>query len=80
LTALGTFVLPARIPAWIFIVLWFLVRLVSGLMSLSGPGSAAGNVAYFAHVGGFILGLVLVRLFTTPALLEPLQASHGGPS
>jgi membrane associated rhomboid family serine protease len=80
LIPLCTFLLPARIPAWIFIVLWFLVQLVSGLMSLSGPGSAAGDVAYFAHVGGFILGLVLVRLFTKPALLEPLQAYQGGPS
>lgn len=50
----------ARIPAVIFIVLWFLVQLLSGVGSLgqTGPG-AGGGVAWWAHVGGFAIGLLI---------------------
>jgi uncharacterized membrane protein HdeD (DUF308 family) len=46
---------------------------------LNGPGSAEGDVAYFAHVGGFITGLALTRLFTQPDLVAALQAYHRSP-
>ena len=78
LIPLGVIVLPAPMPAWVFIVLWFLVQLVDGFASLTGTGSAASNVAYFAHVGGFVTGLLLVRLFTQPERLRPLQAYYSG--
>jgi membrane associated rhomboid family serine protease len=44
----------ARIPAFIFIGLWFAVQFLSGLSSLASAGS--GGVAWWAHVGGFLLG------------------------
>ncbi|MGB6484126.1 MAG: rhomboid family intramembrane serine protease [Candidatus Acidiferrales bacterium] len=48
----------ARLPAVLFIGLWFLVQFLSGVSSL---GSAAqGGVAWWAHVGGFLLGMLLV--------------------
>jgi membrane associated rhomboid family serine protease len=48
----------ARLPAVLFIGLWFLVQFLSGVSSL---GSAAqGGVAWWAHVGGFLLGILLV--------------------
>ena len=48
----------ARLPAVLFIGLWFAVQLLSGIGSL---GSAqAGGVAWWAHVGGFLLGMLLV--------------------
>ena len=48
----------ARLPAVLFIGLWFAVQFLSGLGSL---GSAqAGGVAWWAHVGGFLLGMLLV--------------------
>ena len=50
----------AEIPAFIMLGLWFLIQLVSGLGSL---GFEAGGVAWFAHVGGFLAGMVLVRMF-----------------
>jgi membrane associated rhomboid family serine protease len=49
----------ARIPAWILIGVWFLLQLGSGLASL-GPASNATGVAYLAHVGGFLAGMVLI--------------------
>ncbi len=50
------------IPAWAAIGIWFLFQLISGLGMLGG-GSQEGGVAYAAHIGGFIAGLVLVKLF-----------------
>ncbi len=51
-----------HVSAAVAIGVWFLFQLVSGL-GLFGGGSQAGGVAYAAHVGGFLAGLVLVRLF-----------------
>lgn len=45
-----------RIPAFILLVLWFLLQLVSGVGSL---GSADAGIAYFAHVGGFLFGMFI---------------------
>jgi membrane associated rhomboid family serine protease len=50
----------ARIPAVLFIGLWFLVQFLSGISSL-GVGSA-GGVAWWAHIGGFAIGMLLARL------------------
>lgn len=51
----------ARIPAWIFIGLWFIVEFLSGLGSLATASS--GGIAWWAHVGGFLLGAVLAKPF-----------------
>jgi len=51
-----------EMPAWVSIGIWFLFQVVAG-MGLLGGGSQAGGVAYAAHVGGFIAGLILVKLF-----------------
>ena len=49
-----------RLPAVIFIGLWFLLQFLSGLGSLQTPGASnLGGVAWWAHVGGFILGALL---------------------
>jgi membrane associated rhomboid family serine protease len=52
----------SEMPAWVSIGMWFLFQLVAG-MGLLGGGSQAGGVAYAAHVGGFIAGLILVKIF-----------------
>jgi membrane associated rhomboid family serine protease len=51
-----------QVPSYVAIGLWFLFQLVSGL-GMFGGGSQAGGVAYAAHIGGFVAGLLLVRLF-----------------
>jgi len=50
------FVKLIRIPAIIILGFWFVIQLL-------GVGTAASNVAFFAHIGGFISGLILVKLF-----------------
>src|SRR5262249_777198 len=52
-----------EVPAWVAIGMWFAFQLISGLGML-GAGSAGGGVAYAAHIGGFIAGLLLVKVFT----------------
>jgi membrane associated rhomboid family serine protease len=54
-----------EIPAVVFIGIWFISQLFSGTIALLGPQYAAG-VAWWAHVGGFLAGVVLVPLFTRP--------------
>lgn len=51
-----------QVPAYVAIGLWFVFQLVSGL-GLLGGGAQAGGVAYGAHIGGFIAGLVLIKFF-----------------
>ena len=50
------------VPAYVAIGIWFAFQLISGLGILGG-GSQQGGVAYAAHVGGFVAGLVLVKVF-----------------
>ena len=52
------------IPAFIFIGIWFVLQLFSGLTALSTPNSLnAGGVAWWAHIGGFLFGLLLAYPF-----------------
>ncbi len=52
--------------------LWFALQLVSGLLPMGGAG---GGVAFWAHVGGFVAGVVLIKLFARRNLVE---AKHAG--
>jgi membrane associated rhomboid family serine protease len=49
-----------ELPAWLVILEYFVVNLFNGVASL---GSRTGGVAFFAHLGGFVAGLALVRFF-----------------
>ena len=55
------FITIRELPAVIILGLWFVLQLFSGVGSLSVAGAEqAGGVAYFAHIGGFVLGMILV--------------------
>jgi membrane associated rhomboid family serine protease len=59
LIVLGIFVTMAHLPAMIVLGIWFATQLLSGALTPTGqPG-----VAFWAHIGGFVAGLVLVPLF-----------------
>lgn len=51
-----------ELPAAIFIVLWFLLQLVQGYLALGMIAEGVGGVAWFAHIGGFLAGLLFIRL------------------
>ena len=62
------FIQIVEIPAVIFLGLWFFVQLLSGVGSslAATTGEAVGGIAFWAHIGGFAVGAVLVRLFARP--------------
>jgi membrane associated rhomboid family serine protease len=59
------FWIPFYVPAVLLIGLWFVLQLLNGWAALAATDvvGASGGVAWFAHVGGFVAGLLLVRLF-----------------
>jgi membrane associated rhomboid family serine protease len=60
----------ARMPAVIVLGLWFVIQLFNGFLSLGMDTMSTGGVAWFAHIGGFVVGLVvgLVLRVTRPQL------------
>ena len=58
---LGFFMRLTLLPASIVLGLWFVLQLFSGFLSLGGPD--VGGVAFWAHIGGFVAGVVLGLLF-----------------
>jgi len=48
------------VPAYVMLGLWIVIQVVSGAMNQGGEG---GGVAFMAHIGGYVAGLVLVKLF-----------------
>jgi membrane associated rhomboid family serine protease len=52
-----------EVPAVIFLVLWFLSQLYSGWFAMQGAVAAAGGVAWWAHIGGFVFGVITVSFF-----------------
>jgi membrane associated rhomboid family serine protease len=63
------------VPAIVAIGWWFAFQLISGLGMLGG-GAQQGGVAYGAHIGGFIAGVVLIKMFDRGATSSPI-ASRG---
>jgi membrane associated rhomboid family serine protease len=64
---LGPFITMTRVPAIIMIGFWFVTQLVSGLAAVGVSAQTSGEgVAYWAHIGGFIVGLPLVLLLRQP--------------
>jgi membrane associated rhomboid family serine protease len=59
------FVTTFEIPALLMLAYWFAIQIFSGLGSVGYSNISKGGVAWFAHVGGFIAGMVLVKLLGT---------------
>lgn len=61
-TLIIVFLFPwfVQIPAIVFLGFWFISQLYSGLFALNG---AMGGIAWWAHIGGFLFGLIMVFLF-----------------
>ena len=77
-----TYIFPVflvRIPAWIFLGVWFLYQLIEANFGLFNAHANGGGVAFFAHVGGFIFGLLAARLLARARQAAPpgAMALHG---
>jgi membrane associated rhomboid family serine protease len=59
----GFFIRMVRVPALVVLGLWIVVQVVSGALTYTVPASqGGGGVAWFAHIGGFVAGLILLFL------------------
>jgi len=68
-----TFVPPfffLYLPAFLLLGYWFAIQLFSGVVTLGPEAGEEGGVAVWAHVGGFVAGLVLIRIFEKRALTD----------
>lgn len=60
LVPFGFFLRIMKLPALLFLGVWFLYQFLLGILSIGVKG---GGVAYFAHIGGFVVGLIIALLF-----------------
>jgi membrane associated rhomboid family serine protease len=67
-----------RLPAVIVIGFWFLLQAMSGYASLGMDTTVEGGTAFFAHIGGFVAGVVLVWIFADPGAVRRQNAARRG--
>jgi membrane associated rhomboid family serine protease len=62
---LGFWAFFTQLPAWMVLIFWFVIQVFSGLAAL-GPSTMAteGGVAFFAHIGGFVAGMLITAVFS----------------
>jgi membrane associated rhomboid family serine protease len=66
-----------ELPAVIFLVFWFFIQLFSGTAILASP-QQVGGIAFWAHIGGFIAGMLLCRFFVRRPVRRRLQPDEYG--
>lgn len=71
---LGFYVTTIQVPALVMLGYWFLLQLLQGLPAL---GSTQGGVAFWAHIGGFLAGVVLVHGFTQAERVAAQRGRRG---
>ncbi len=76
LVPLGFFITTLALPAWAMLIYWAFLQLAGGVIDL---GSEGGGVAFWAHVGGFVAGVVLVKLFVRRDRLSAHRAGAWRP-
>ncbi|NNF84389.1 MAG: rhomboid family intramembrane serine protease [Deltaproteobacteria bacterium] len=52
-----------EIPAFFFLGIWFLIQFLSGAATIGRTSALMGGVAWWAHIGGFLTGMLLLKLF-----------------
>jgi membrane associated rhomboid family serine protease len=76
LVFLGFFITSIALPAWVMLIYWGALQLLGGFTSIGAEG---GGVAFWAHVGGFLAGLVTVKLFARRDRVAVHRAGHWSP-
>lgn len=61
---IGFFMILRLIPAGVVLFVWFILQLFQGVLSLGGPD--IGGTAFWAHIGGFVFGMLLALIFMKP--------------
>jgi membrane associated rhomboid family serine protease len=74
---LGFFMTSVALPAWVMLVYWAVIQFFGGLTSIAT--AKVGGVAFWAHVGGFVAGVILVKLFARSDLVAGHRGHHWQP-
>jgi rhomboid family protein len=72
-------IIPVRLSAWFFLGFWFLYQLYEANLGLFSASANGGGVAFFAHVGGFVFGILVTRLFLARGSLSVRPETLGAP-
>jgi membrane associated rhomboid family serine protease len=56
------FITTFDVPAWVMLIYWFAIQLFSGVGSVGYSSASQGGTAFFAHVGGFLAGILLINI------------------
>ncbi|MGQ0732316.1 MAG: rhomboid family intramembrane serine protease [Acidobacteriota bacterium] len=78
LVPLGFFITTIALPAWAMLVYWMVIQTLGGLSQI-GADSSGGGVAFLAHVGGFLAGVVLIKAFARPTDVSAHEAARWQP-
>jgi membrane associated rhomboid family serine protease len=76
LVTLGFYFSRITLPAYVMLGYWILLQILGSLPALGAQET--GGTAFFAHIGGFVAGLVLIRLFAKREYLEQRKVLPGG--
>jgi membrane associated rhomboid family serine protease len=61
LVPIGFFITSIALPAWAMLIYWMVLQLAGGVTGIFSE--AAGGVAFWAHIGGFLAGVILIKVF-----------------
>ena len=76
LVPLGFILTTIALPAWAMLIYWAVIQLFGGFARMGDEG---GGVAFWAHVGGFVSGVVLVKIFQRPDRVIAHRSHHWQP-
>jgi membrane associated rhomboid family serine protease len=74
---IGFFLTSIALPAWTMLLYWIAIQFFGGVIGIFGQ--ERGGVAFWAHIGGFVAGVVLVKLFARPADVAAHRSHHWRP-
>jgi membrane associated rhomboid family serine protease len=57
------FIIILPFPAWLWLIIWAVGQFLSGTAASLAPTVQVGGIAFWAHVGGFVVGILLIKLF-----------------
>jgi membrane associated rhomboid family serine protease len=75
-TMIPPFMMSIALPAWTMLLYWLALQFIGGLAAFGGE---KGGVAFWAHVGGFVAGVVLAKLFVRQDYLAEHRTHHWQP-
>ena len=75
---LGFFITQLALPAWVMLIYWAVLQMFGGLTSI--VDEQGGGVAFWAHLGGFVAGVVLVKVFERRDKVAAHTSHHWRPS